>query len=480
MEKMLEESTNLNAYSYIKQVRVVTFLLTLIVILGGVFAYSIWNQFCGNELLSCFSDPDGVKPVKYLFLSLLRPFTLLPSTVISIMGAESFVEINQPNYLAITMIVLGQVLSFVFVYAVAKIIGKKLVNPWLSNNLPQTLKFVRSQDWKITTATRLFPFIPFDFFSLLYGLLDFRFKQTLITTTIIATIESYILIQTMSTETSATISALSTTGIIFFSFVIPGLILEWLMRKRGSSLTTRLAAMKQEIMSELKLNNDIVKRNINVETKAPILLLYGFFSSRKSLSVLESLLKRRGYEVLSFNLGGMFNIFNTRGIIDTARFIDSKLKRQFERHNFQQVNIVAHSKGGLVAIWWLLKLGGHKHCNRLITMGTPYYGSKFTWLALVTPLGYYWKDVWQMRPGSRLLKIIAKFKIPNTLQIFCFHSNKDKVVTGKKAIYKSDDQDEKNISPVPMNHISHFEYLHKRDVAERIAIIIGKPEPKNT
>ena len=191
---------------------------------------------------------------------------------------------------------------------------------------------------------------------------------------------------------------------------------------------------------------------------------------------MERLLKQRGYEVLSFNLGGLFGVFFTRGIIETAKFINYKLMRQFDRNEFDKVHIVAHSKGGLVALWWLLRLGGHRHCDVVITMGTPYAGSRYTWLALVTPLGLWWKDVWQMRPGSTFLKAIAALDIPKHMQIFCFHSNRDRVATGENAVLKPSSPTEGFVTPVPMNHISHFEFLYKRDVADRIAAILRSCE----
>ena len=60
-------------------------------------------------------------------------------------------------------------------------------------------------------------------------------------------------------------------------------------------------------------------------------------------------------------------------------------------------------------------------------MGTPFAGTRYTYLALVTPLGFLWRDVWQMRPGSLFLKSIHDVEVPEDVDIYCLHSFKDKV-----------------------------------------------------
>lgn len=475
---MSQDTSEIKAYSYIKQIRTVSFIITALVAMGAMFAYYVWDSFCQDSFSTCFTDPQGVKPIKYLLLGIVRPYTLFPSTLYSIMGAKAFGDIGSGGFAGIILMSIGNTLSFVSMYGLTKLVGKKLVNPWLSSNLPQTFKFIRSQDWKIGIVTRLVPFIPFDLLSVLYGLLDFRFKQLLLVTFLVSIPENYLLMGLVDKESSIAASLFTSMGLVTIAFIIPGLVFEWVMRRRGSGLIRRLTAMWNEIIFEMRLNNDIVKRQDFIESKTPVLLLYGFFSSRRSLSVMERLLRQRGYEVLSFNLGGMFGVFFTRGIIETAKFINYKLMRQFEKNNFEKIHIVAHSKGGLVALWWLLKLGGHRYCDKVITMGTPYRGSKYTWLALVTPLGLFWKDVWQMRPGSSFTKAVANLTVPKHLSVYCLHSNKDKVSTGKNAIFTPFIKPEGTITPVPMNHISHFEFLYKRDVADMIASILGQPEMK--
>jgi pimeloyl-ACP methyl ester carboxylesterase len=181
---------------------------------------------------------------------------------------------------------------------------------------------------------------------------------------------------------------------------------------------------------------------------------------------------------MSFNLGGLFGVFFTRGIRETAKFIDIKIRRQINRHNFKKVHIVGHSKGGLVALWWLLKLGGNKYCDNVITMGSPFSGSIYTYLALMTPLGFIWRDVWQMRPGSEFLRDLHGLKFPRNVKVYCLYSEKDRVANGENALFKTP-FGQSQIVPIPMNHISHFEFLYRRDVGDAIAAILKKSDAEN-
>jgi hypothetical protein len=138
------------------------------------------------------------------------------------------------------------------------------------------------------------------------------------------------------------------------------------------------------------------------------------------------------------------------------------------------VHIVAHSKGGLVALWWLTKMGGDRLCRKIVTLGTPFAGSRLTYLALVTPLGLFWRDMWQMRPGSSFLRQLHKANIPNGCEVHCFHSTTDAVSTGTAGLF-APLQPTSQVNSVPMNDITHFGFLSHETVVDRIANILGNP-----
>jgi uncharacterized membrane protein YdjX (TVP38/TMEM64 family) len=459
-------------YSYAKQVRAVLIFEAVILAGLGLISYFFWRQVCDDTLQSCLADGTTAKVFTFLMLSFIRPLVFTPILFVNVLAGDAF-----GPYWGTLLNAIGSVTSGLLVWGLAKLLGRRLAKPWLKSNLPATFKFVHSQDYKLVFATRLLPFIPFDVLSFVYGALDFRLKSVAIATFFGSLPESYLVAKlTDPTETvlSATANSLAIIGA---TVILPLVAYEFFQRKRGSGMWVLLKAMYREIHYEVHVNNDIVRRQVYDPSKTPVLLLYGFFSSRRAVTVLERMLTTRGYQVLSFNLGGMLGTFFTRDILETANFIDYKIKRQIERHGFKQIHIVAHSKGGLVALWWVLKLGGHRYCKNVITMGTPFGGTPLTYLALVTPLGFLWRDMGQMRPGSSFLRSLHDVDIPSDVKITCIHSTKDRVSRGDMGLFKPRRGNEKAHS-VPMDHISHFEFLYRRDVGDMIASVLNSSDDR--
>lgn len=239
----------------------------------------------------------------------------------------------------------------------------------------------------------------------------------------------------------------------------------------------RLKEMWKELLFEIRLSNIVIREKKHDSEKIPVFLVYGFFASRKTLTVLGHLLERRGFEVITFNLGGMFGVFSTKGIPETAIAIERKLSRYVEKHGIEKLHIIAHSKGGLVAFWWLLRLGGSKYCKKLITLGTPFDGTYWTWLSFLTPLGVFMPDMWQMRPGSGFLETLKNLKIPEDVFIYNIYSDQDSIATGERGVLKS--KHYKQIKPIAMHHVHHDDFLKRRDVCDTLAYILESSSSKD-
>ncbi len=452
------------------QFQTVLMIQVAIVLVMFLIGFSFWGSLCKGTWASCISLKGSWAPITFLLLSVIRPLLFTPLMVLAAIGGSTFGPI-----LGTLLTALGAALSCMFVYFPGKFLGVRMVRPWLSANLPATWQLIRTQDYKIAFISRWIPVFPFDFCSLLFGVANFNAMRTFVASFIGVLPEAYVFAKLASTPEgeflSATILNLLSFGVVT---TLPLLVYEFIFRKRGSSLWTQMKRTYYELIYEVRANNEIVKRRQFNNEKIPVILLYGFFSSRRSLTIMERLLSHRGFQVMSFNLGGSFGVFFTRGIKETAEFIDEKIRRQIERHDFKKVHIVAHSKGGLVALWWLLKLGGSKYCDKVITMGTPFRGSPLTYLGLATPLGFFWKDLWQMRPGSSFLEELHSAPIPPDVSIYCCYSRADKVATGRQGVFVPR-QSKGQVIPVPMHHISHFEFLFRRDVGDYLAHILTLP-----
>lgn len=439
-------------------------LLSFCILIGTGF----WGLFCRFDLDQCISWESSWSPIMFLVLATLRPILFTPTFILATLAAKTF-----SWELALFITAGGAALSSLLPYFLGKYLGANGVRSWLTSNLPATWQMLKTHDYKIIFLARWLMIFPFDLFSIFYGMLSFKLHRVIVMSFLGVLPESYFVIRLLSHSDHKSIFDSIGNITIFTAIVfLPLIVYEFISRHKGSSLWTMIKRTYYEIIYEVQSNNHVIRRREFDGEKPTVILLYGFFSSRKALVIMEKLLIQRGFQVMSFNLGGLLGVFFTRGIKETAEYIDQKIQRQVAKHGFKKIYIVGHSKGGLVGLWLLLKLEGYKYCKKIITLGTPFNGSYLTYLGLFTPLGLLWRDLWQMRPGSNFFQELNDCQIPENLKIYCISSDKDKV-TGKHGYFKPD-KDERCVENIELKNIGHFEFLYKKEVADTIARLLRR------
>ncbi|ACY16723.1 lipase family alpha/beta hydrolase [Haliangium ochraceum] len=156
------------------------------------------------------------------------------------------------------------------------------------------------------------------------------------------------------------------------------------------------------------------------EGQRPLLVIHGFMGTRGTMYPLEQRLAEDGFCVFSFNLGAI----NIRDIRRSAFLIHRKVERILEQTGWRELDIVAHSMGGLIGLYYIKKLGGHERVRKLVTLGTPYRG---TWIALcgVATLGLLSTSSWQLVPGSRFLGELHDGPIPAGVHVYSIAAARD-------------------------------------------------------
>jgi pimeloyl-ACP methyl ester carboxylesterase len=138
----------------------------------------------------------------------------------------------------------------------------------------------------------------------------------------------------------------------------------------------------------------------------PVLLIHGYLATKGSLHLLEEHLARRGHVVMSFRFGPI----NLGDIRDSAGLVARKVESIVAQTGVTQVDIVGHSMGGLVGLYYLKRLGGRHRVRRLVLLGTPTQGTWSALLGLFTaPLGL---ASLQLLPGSPFLRELAETPLP--------------------------------------------------------------------
>jgi triacylglycerol esterase/lipase EstA (alpha/beta hydrolase family) len=156
------------------------------------------------------------------------------------------------------------------------------------------------------------------------------------------------------------------------------------------------------------------------EDHPPVLLIHGYLGTRGSMYILERRLADDGFCVFSFNLGP----FNTKDIRASAYLIHRKIESILAQTPVKKIDIVGHSMGGLIGLYYVKKLGGADKVRKLVMMGTPQKG---TWAALigVFSVGLVSASAWQLLPGSRFLRELSSGELPEGVEYFTIAAERD-------------------------------------------------------
>ncbi|GAB2949333.1 alpha/beta fold hydrolase [Streptomyces pseudoechinosporeus] len=128
--------------------------------------------------------------------------------------------------------------------------------------------------------------------------------------------------------------------------------------------------------------------------KPPVVLLHGFIDNRSVFVLLRRSLAQHGrQQIESLNYSPL-----TCDIRTAAELLGRHIEEICERTGQQEVDIVGHSLGGLIARYYVQRLGGDVRVRTLVTLGTPHSGTR------VVPLMNAHPIVRQMRPGSTVLE----------------------------------------------------------------------------
>ncbi|MDT0543903.1 MULTISPECIES: alpha/beta fold hydrolase [Streptomyces] len=130
----------------------------------------------------------------------------------------------------------------------------------------------------------------------------------------------------------------------------------------------------------------------------PVLLLHGFIDNRSVFVLLRRSLRRHGRQhVEALNYSPL-----TCDLRTAAALLDRHVREICERTGHSRVDVVGHSLGGLIARYYVQRLGGDARVHTLVTLGTPHSGTRTAPLLSAHPL------VRQMRPDSDVIEELRR------------------------------------------------------------------------
>jgi triacylglycerol lipase len=153
----------------------------------------------------------------------------------------------------------------------------------------------------------------------------------------------------------------------------------------------------------------------------PILLVHGMVDNRSIFALLRRGLRRRGFgRVLALN----YSPFS-----DDVREVAERLAALVESlcadTGYERVHVIGHSMGGLVARYYVQRLGGDERVHTLVTLGTPHEGTRAARF-LPHPLAR------QLRPDSDVIAELAEPAPGCRTRVVAFWSDLDQLISPKR------------------------------------------------
>ncbi len=179
--------------------------------------------------------------------------------------------------------------------------------------------------------------------------------------------------------------------------------------------------------------------------ETPILLVHGIIDNHSIFALLQRALRRRGFATVSAYDYGLL----TRDIPAAARLLGEAVEKLAVGSGYERVHVIGHSLGGLIARYYVQRLGGDARVHTLVTLGTPHSGTELARPGRRLPL------IGQLTPGSAVLRELAEPAPGCRTRFLAFASDLDHMVWPRRnARLEHPDLQVRNVAVQGVGHLS--------------------------
>ena len=197
-----------------------------------------------------------------------------------------------------------------------------------------------------------------------------------------------------------------------------------------------------------------------VAAGTPIILVHGLVDNRSIFTLLRRSLRRRGF--------GRVITLNYSPFTQDIRMVSARLAALVEQTcaetGYERVHVIGHSLGGVVARYYVQRLGGDERVHTLCTLGTPHSG---THAARLFPQGV----VAQLRPGSELMEELAAPAPGCRTRFVAFWSDLDQIVVPQRSA--AIDHPDLMARNVPLRGVGHMSLPIHSPVVHEISTLLA-------
>ena len=209
----------------------------------------------------------------------------------------------------------------------------------------------------------------------------------------------------------------------------------------------------------------------------PVLLLHGFGAPRRILHVIERRLRRTlGVSAVSFNLPGLGGVFGGESIAQEAIRLGDKLERLCIRHDVDGLDVVGHSKGGLIARQMVTHHPVGRRVHTLVALGSPFAGAPLAIPGSVV-LGLFSRAVRELTPFSGFMKNLREAPLPTGVRTVSIAGGLDLVAPPAVCRVPLDSGPPGMVTNHVVPGVGHNGLLMSRRVFELIVRELSQSEP---
>lgn len=202
--------------------------------------------------------------------------------------------------------------------------------------------------------------------------------------------------------------------------------------------------------------------------ETPILLVHGIADNHSIFALLQRALRRRGFATVSSYDYGLL----TRDVRAAAHLLGEAIEKLAATSGYERIHVIGHSLGGLIARYYVQRLGGDTRVHTLVTLGTPHSGTEVARPLKMLPL------LGQLTPGSSVLRELAEPTPGCRTQFLVFASDLDHMVrpTGNARLEHPD----LCVRNVTVRGVGHLSLANNSSVAFTIASALTELDPFET
>ena len=202
--------------------------------------------------------------------------------------------------------------------------------------------------------------------------------------------------------------------------------------------------------------------------ETPIVLVHGIIDNHATFTWMEYALRRRGFQTLSAYDYGLL----THNIPQAAVHLGEAIEELAASTGYERVHVIGHSLGGLIARYYVQRLGGDRHVHTLITLGTPHQGTQLAWAVPLLPL------VRQLAPSSSLIQELAEPAAECRTRFLAFYSDIDHLIVPSRNARL--DHPDLNVRNIPVRGVGHLSMPNNGRIAFTITQALRELDPDGT